>query len=35
MSNIAQFNNGIMLMVFIEKIELKIISIKPFWYKGG
>jgi len=35
MSNIAEFNNRIILMVFIEKIELKTISIKPIWYKGG
>jgi len=29
MSNITEFNNRIILMVFIEKIELKAISIKP------
>jgi len=29
MSNITEFNNRIILMVFIEKTELKAISIKP------
>jgi len=29
MSNITEFNNRIIVMVFIEKIELKTISIKP------
>jgi len=34
MSNIAEFNNRIILMVFIEKIELKTISIKPIYDVG-